>query len=250
MKPKTLSIVSYYNTIPLVYGLEQFMPKGLLRIEKDEPNICARKLIEGSVDLALVPVGALVGLTNYHILTDYCIGAEGKVLTVGLFSHCELHRLKQVFLDPHSRTSNILVRILAQQMWGISPGWINPVPGYENLISHTTGGVIIGNRVFDNIHRFPVAIDLAQAWLDLTNLPFVFACFASTKPLPQDFLVALNEAMKLGVANTSEAIAATGIHFPFDIHNYLTNNIKFNLDDNKRVAMNLFISKASNIDFS
>ena len=45
-------------------------------------SVCANKLIENQVDIGLVPVAALLHIKDYEIISNYCIGAKGKVDSV------------------------------------------------------------------------------------------------------------------------------------------------------------------------
>ena len=240
MPPISVSIVSYFNTIPIVYGLENYLPQGIVSLHKCVPALCASKLFSGEVEMGLIPVGALVNLENYNIVSNYCIGAEGNVATVELFSQCKLEEIENIYLDPNSRTSNLLVKILAEKKWKINPRWLQPEVGYENKIKGTTAGVMIGNRVFDHKDSYNYCIDLAESWIELTGLPFVFACFASLKRMDELFILKFDQAIRQGIENTDKAIASHHIDFKFDIKEYLTKNIKFEFDDKKRAAMNLF----------
>ncbi len=235
-----ISIVSYYNTIPFVYGLERFMPDDVIDLQKVPPSVCAQKLINKEVAMSLTPVGALFDLPEYHIYTDYCIGARKRVATVELFSCCPLNEIKRIYLDHDSRTSNLLVQVLAKELWHISPEWISPEKGYEQKIQGTTAGVIIGNRAFDYVHKIPFHYDLAEEWQRLTHLPFVFACWASLVPIDESFVKMINCALKSGLDHLDDAIAYQNNEFEMDIKAYLTENISFTFDEEKQKALRLF----------
>ena len=81
-------------------------------IIKANPANCARLFEEGKADIALVPVGALPDLKRHRIITDYCIGCDGTVRTVVIFSNEKLSEIKKLYLDPDSRTSVKLGRLL------------------------------------------------------------------------------------------------------------------------------------------
>ena len=51
-----ISAVSYLNTIPFIYGLKQSELIDNIDLRLDYPSVCADKLINNEVDLALVPV--------------------------------------------------------------------------------------------------------------------------------------------------------------------------------------------------
>ena len=66
MKKVRLSAVNYINTKPFIYGLIQAGMEDELEMHKDIPAVCADKLMNDEVDLALIPVAALT-LSLIHI---------------------------------------------------------------------------------------------------------------------------------------------------------------------------------------
>src|SRR5262245_24497557 len=118
-----VSAVSYLNSKPFIYGLEHSEVKNEIDLQLDVPSTCAAKLFEDKVDLGLVPVAVLPDLDEYHIITDYCIGADGEVGSVLLLSEVPLNEIKTILLDYQSMTSVVLVQILADKFWKIQPSW-------------------------------------------------------------------------------------------------------------------------------
>jgi len=216
------------------------MPKNSIILEKVPPAICAEKLINKDVDISLIPVGALFSLPEYYIIGNHCIGANERVATVELFSECPLNEIEQIYLDHDSRTSNLLVQVLAKHHWNISPEWLKSETGYEEKIGGKTAGVIIGNRAFEYSNKIRYSTDLAEEWQTMTGLPFVFACWASLKPIDPKFIAIFENALLQGYAQLDDAINAFGTTFSIDIASYLTKNISFEFDEPKRKAMTLF----------
>ncbi|HTF05926.1 MAG TPA: menaquinone biosynthesis protein, partial [Bacteroidia bacterium] len=183
--------MSYLNSKPFIYGLEKLPPKDC-ELSLDIPSECARKLLSGEVEIGLVPVAVLKSMPQYHIISDYCIGAVGKVDSVKLYSEVPLEKIDEVLLDYQSRTSVALVKILAKELWKINPRWSPAQEGFETEISGTKAAVIIGDRTFSlpgpkdsSRGKYSYEYDLSEAWFTLTGLPFVFAVWASrTKPDP------------------------------------------------------------------
>ena len=238
-----ISLVSYLNSKPFQYGLEHYKLQADIDLVLDMPSVCAQKLIEGKVDLGLVPVAVLPGINEYHIISDYCIGAEGKVGSVMLYSDVPLFEIKNILLDYQSQTSVTLVRILAKNFWKISPQWIVATANYENDIKGNTAAVIIGDRTFGLEDQYKYSYDLAEEWLKFTHLPFVFACWVANKKLPDSFIKEFNAALKYGLDNRKALIAElnTAKTYNTDIAFYLNNSIKYNFDDTKKQALNLFL---------
>ena len=91
-----VSAVSYLNSIPFVYGLEKSSVQSQIELSLDIPSECANKLLDNQVDLALVPVAIIPQLKFSEIISPYCIGANGPVETVCLFSQVSLNEIEEI----------------------------------------------------------------------------------------------------------------------------------------------------------
>jgi chorismate dehydratase len=239
-----ISAVSYLNTFPFVYGLRE---SGLLpnvSLELDVPTICAEKLKEGSVDIALVPVAALPEIGQYNFISDFCIGAVGEVKTVLLLSKVPLDQIRQIHLDYDSRTSVELIKILARHHWHIDPTWENLPAGHAASPEHIESLVAIGDKTFRIRKDFPFVYDLAAEWIAFTELPFVFACWVSRKKLPDDLILQFTGALAYGISHKRECIDYFKDRLPSsdDCLGYLENNISYEFDAQKKHGLNLFLS--------
>ncbi len=85
-----ISAVKYANTYPFIYGLTETGFDKKVVLTTDHPADCAKKLISREVDIGLIPVAALPAVKDYHIISDYCLGAYGKVRTVTAFKQLPL----------------------------------------------------------------------------------------------------------------------------------------------------------------
>ncbi len=239
-----ISAVSYLNTYPFIYGLENADFKHEFTVEKDVPAICAQKLIDGVVDIGLIPVAVIPYVKNAEIITDYCIGAIAKVKTVLLLSHQPLNKISKIYLDFESRTSVQLVKVLAQNYWKINPEWEKLPPNFNHTLNNDEAVVLIGDKTFSTNGHYPYSYDLASEWYNFTNLPFVFACWVANKKLSNDFLSKLNNTLKYGVEHINETVTSFKDIIPVnvDAKDYFTNNISYRLDEEKRKGMALFFS--------
>src|SRR5689334_3017766 len=111
-KKVRVGAVSYLNTKPLIYGFEEGMMKDEIELVYDYPARIAAMLLQDEIDVGLVPVAIIPLLKESYIITDHCIGADGKVGSVGLFSDVPIEQVTKVLLDYQSRTSVLLVRLL------------------------------------------------------------------------------------------------------------------------------------------
>ena len=242
-----VSAVSYLNTAPYVYGLKVSGILDRVNLTLDYPAECARKLLSDESDIGLVPVAVIPSLKEHHIITDYCLGATGPVRTTVLLSNSPLEQIEKIYLDYQSKTSVTLVKVLAAHHWKINPEWLPLTPELDsNDIDPYEGVVIIGDRVFDFESGFKFRYDLADEWIKLTGLPFVFATWTANKIIDSNLIKDFNFAFNIGVNNIPAAI---DFYAPKNISRkeaeyYLQNNLSFLLDDPKRDAIKLFWSLA------
>ena len=156
-----ISLVSYLNTKPFLYGLENAAIKEKLDLQLDIPSVGGKKILNGSVDIGLVPVAVLAKLDDARIITDYCIGADGPVKSVSIFSEQPIEKIEKVFLDYHSLTSVQLVKILLREYWQVNPIQIAAETGYIDQIKGTTAGLVIGDRALALNKKFAYVYDLS-----------------------------------------------------------------------------------------
>jgi len=243
MNTVRISAVSYLNTLPLIYGIQR---SGILRDYKlnlEVPSLCAKRLIEGSADISLVPTGALPMIPDYSIVGNHCIGADGDVKTVVLLSNRPVQELRSIYLDTDSYTSVNLVKILAKRLWMIQPEWLTLAAIDPALPADDSGVVLIGDKTFGITKQFRYCYDLAGCWKELTSLPFVFAVWIHRNPLPGAFIRFFEKALEWGVEHYRESILiAREPRIPEEeLLDYFENYISYPLDEAKKTGMKLFL---------
>jgi chorismate dehydratase len=234
--------VSYLNTKPLIYGFEQGEMKDEIDLVIDYPSNIASMLINDEIDIGLVPVAIIPSLKEYHVISDYCIGCDGEVATVCLFSDVPVNEIRTILLDYQSRTSVALLKVLLREHWKISPELIAGAKNFEMEIGGHTAGLIIGDRAFTQRLKNKYIYDLGLAWKEMTGLPFVFAAWVSNKKLPVEFIEAFNKANETGFVHLDEVIKQNPLTV-FDLKTYYTGFVKFKLDAKMQTAKALFLSK-------
>lgn len=236
--------MSYRNAIPLVYGFEKGMLKDSADLVFEYPAKLAALLLNDEADIALLPVAVLPSLKEYHIIADYCIGADGEVASVCLFSEVPIEEVTEIYLDYQSRSSVALLKILLKKHWKINPQLLESAAGFETQISGTRAGLIIGDRALEQRSKSTYIYDLAATWKELTGLPFVFAAWVANKKLPEEFIKEFNMATAEGLSHLRE-IADRQSFEAYDLYHYYTRNIKYKLDEEKRKAISLFLQYLS-----
>jgi len=186
-----LGSVPYLNARPLHWTIRE--PVTFL-----EPNVLASELAEGRLDAGLVPIFSILENADaYHIVDGYAIGSLNIVYSVVLCHALPVVRLKTIALDPASRTSNHLVRVLLEKYYRIKPAYVSPDEPADAQVM--IGDPAIAYRQSHSNERF---LDLSQAWHSHTGLPFVFAAWA----------VRRDARDTKGIASELRAAAAKGLN--------------------------------------
>ncbi len=239
-----VTAVSYLNTKPFIYGLFQTGLDAILDLQLDIPSDCAKKLASGEVDLGLVPVAMIPELENAHIISDFCIGCDGLVKTVSIFSDYPIESVDHLLLDYHSRTSVALAKVLLEEFWKVKVKTIPAKPGFIQKIKGKTAGLVIGDRAIGLENQYEYVYDLGDYWKKHTGLPFVFAAWVSTKPLGKDFIRQFNFALQSGIANIPKLVyLLPSPQYDFNLSDYFQKYISYELNAPKKEALELFLSK-------
>jgi len=230
----TIACVPYLNARPLIFGLDR-EPGVALRLLL--PRDLAGVLRRGEADAALLPAveyfrlaaeggeRARAGPAHVVALDVAAVASRGAVGSARLFGYAEPDRLRRVLLDPASRTSNALARIIVVRRLRARPHFVLPedarpalppqaegraAPGQSPAPSRPPDAeVVMGDAGL--VAERPQAIwirDLGQEWEHLTHLPLVFALWVARADAPLARLTeTLASARDLGLA-AREAIAA------------------------------------------
>jgi chorismate dehydratase len=239
MKKVKISIISYLNTSPFVYGLKHSEIVDYIDLQYNTPAECALRLLDKDADIGIVPSAVVPSIPDKHIISDYCIGASKNVRSVVICSNQPVSEIKILYLDFESRTSVLLAQLLLDEYWKIK---VKPVrlTSLNEIEPHRKDAayVLIGDKVFDYENKFAYKFDLARAWNDFTGLPFVFAVWTAVTPLSNDFISLFNNALSVGLANIPAAVNEHKHTLDYqDAVKYLTENIDYNFDFAKHKAL-------------
>lgn len=238
-----VAAVSYLNTKPLLYGIRHHQVINEIELIENYPAKIAQLLIDDDIDLGLIPVAATTRLSSWEIVGDYCIGCDGAVASVCLFSEVPIQSVERVILDYQSRTSVSLAKILLKEYWKMDVALIDATgEDYRKEIGGTTAGVVIGDRALEQRLHSTYIYDLGEAWKAHTGLPFVFAAWISKRKLPIEFVTSFNEANSLGLQNIDKVIAGNTYSI-YNLEHYFKANINYELSNEKREGLGLFLQK-------
>ncbi len=230
-----VACVGYTNAWPLTRHLDP----ALFDVIPCVPSVAARLLARGEVDVGLVPIASLFdGNVDLRIVPGLAIGCDGDVKSVFLVGERPLAEWTEVALDGESRTSVVLAQILLRGPLGRPDLAVRPVdPGTGAFHAQgTTGAVVIGDAARNLPARLSTVIDLGRAWRDYTGLPFVFAVWAGRPGLDLTAIEGLRRAAEQGLPERAAAPAAD--------RTYLTEHIRYQLDDRAIMGLRRFVAMA------
>lgn len=277
MTPVRVGSVRFLNTRPLIDGLDALSG---LSFQPAVPSRLLGLLESSQVDLALVSlIDAARSRVPLALLPAGMIGSDGPTLTVRLFSPVQPADVKEVWADTDSHTSVALCRLLLDRVHAVRPAVRDfnareqmplgetPTPegaSPDSIAQPTahpgprTAILLIGDKVVTDPPdpaRFPVVIDLGEAWKQWTGLPFVYAtwmCRAADRDRPEIALAAgLLDRQRRHNLQRLDAIAAqhapaTG--WPIDLATrYLTEHLRFDMGPRERESAQRFINEAAAI---
>ncbi len=179
-----IGMVNYINTAPIYEIWKEQVLEPDWQVIEAPPSTLNRMLAAAELDLGFVSSYEYAARPEaYKILADLSISATGPVGSVFLFSTLPPEELdgRTVLLTGQSDTSVCLVRIILEEFLGVQPDYVvGEVFGTQKNEAEPAAVLAIGDEALrlriEN--RYPVQLDLAEAWNKKTGLPFVFAVCA------------------------------------------------------------------------
>lgn len=250
MQRYKVTVVNYLNSKPFMYGIERTDLKDKIDFLDEFPALCAESLIQHKTDVALIPAAMILKLQTPHIVSPYCIGSDGKVQTVCLFSNVPIEEVTDVILDYQSRTSVRLFQILAKEYWKINPQYHPSEPGFSQYITGNTAAVLIGDRTIKFFDKYPYIYDLGEIWKQHTGLPFVFAAWVANESLDQEFLTEFKKSCEVGLDAVDDIVAdyAEVNNDHFNLEDYYKKYMSYPLDEKKKAGLELFLTKVAELE--
>ncbi len=189
----------YSNSAPLVEKLTEIDPR--VQVINDHPANLVRDLNEGRADVALIPVAHLFSHPELVMINGLGVAADGPVKSVLLKCNVPVDQIKTMGRDPASATSNALAELLLRKHFGRE---VEMADARE-----ADAVVVIGDRALCSDPAPAGDIDLAEAWKEMTGLPFVFAVWAVRKDFPNIEVVTeiAHRACEAGIQSLKEIAA-------------------------------------------
>jgi chorismate dehydratase len=244
-----IGAVGYLNARPLTWALDRDPERWAIRY--DLPAVCASLLQAGDVDLGLTPSIEYLHAPDYRFVPGIGIGSRGAVTSVAIFSTRPISDVRTIALDTSSRTSVALTRVLCHDWFEIAPEFVPQGPSLEAMTAAHDAALLIGDPALeaDAAALGLTKIDLGEAWLAMTGLPFVYAAWTGRPgAVTAGDVRALQVARDEGLANIP-AIAAE--YAPGNAAHqaraaaYLRDNVRYELGPDEVAGLQLFLDRAA-----
>jgi chorismate dehydratase len=255
-RPVRIGVASFVNTLPLIDGLEKLRD---VELRHSVPSLLLDQLVSGEVDVALCSsIDYQRSPIPLMILPCGLLGCDGPTLTVRLYSTQPIETLTRVFCDTDSHTSVALLRILLKELHGIEPELIDydarEHVAHNKPLAWPEAMLLIGDKVVTDSPpavRYPHQMDLGDAWVRHTGLPFVFALWMAKQDADDSLIETAARVLDYQRRHNLERIDSMIHHrakprnWPGDLASaYLKQHITYELNDNRRAGLELFYDKA------
>jgi chorismate dehydratase len=235
------SVVDFLNARPLTWGLLREPPPGV-EVSCDAPSVCAARLAAGEADVGLIPSIEYQRIPGLKVVAGLGIAAASEVRSVLLVSNVPRDRIRSVGLDPASRTSAVLTRLLLKRRYGIEPEY-GP-PGKE-----TDASLVIGDPALKAQLNGHVVLDLAAEWRAFSGHSFVFAFWAMRPGVEEGEAGRVVRASRdAGRRDFSALVAAEAARAGLSeavVEDYLRYSLHYELDADDLAGLALFYRLAA-----
>ena len=245
-------MVSYLNTVPLVWGMMHGEQRGLFDLSFAIPAECADRLKSGLADIGIVPAVEL-NRQKLDIIRGAGIACHGAVRSILLISKVPFTEVRRLATDSTSRTSVMLSRVILARKYGVEPEVKSLKPHLSEMLESNDAALIIGDAalVLDPATLPFHVLDLGAEWVQMTGLPMVFAVWAARGGFPPQDPKPFLDSMRFGIARIADI--ARSEHAKIGVseelaRTYLECNIVFELGEREYAGLDLYLRYAAELE--
>ena len=234
-----LGRISYLNTEPF-FASDAIRSRAIARPPRQVYDLTAA----GEVDAAPLPSVAWADHPDtLSPIGNFGIAAAGAVDSVLLRCQVEPDRFDRatvVGVTDETVTSLRLLKVLFHEHWNVVPRL-----RYDRLGPDNDAQLVIGDEALGVDSRFPIAIDLGQAWQEFSGLPFVYALWLSGPDAQPEGLAELTDYFSTNLARNGADVAEIAERRPGlgmtgeQIESYLA-KFAYRLGDDERAGLAKF----------
>ncbi len=229
----TLGAPPFLNCRPLIYGIEK-------EVKLAVPSRLTALFQKRQLEVVLMPVVEFFRNPRALLLPEMAIASNGPVHSVRFFYKNKPEEVKKVALDSASKTSEMLLRLILKEKYGLTPDFSPTSVKIDFLNSVYDGILVIGDPALEMVDQFP-SLDLGGVWKEMTGLPFVYACWMMDKDQDgRKVFEKLTRAKERGLQNLAQIAEENELLSAADAQNYLSQYIRFDLGEKEREGIETF----------
>ena len=222
--------VSYLNAKPLIWGLNSSL------LQTDVPAALSEQFFAAKLDIALLPVVDVLRAGAASIVNNVGIACDGEVYSVVVASRTSFLETRKIYLDPASRTSTALLRVLLAEFYPRGP---QIAEGEE--MPDDAARLLIGDSAISFRRMQGVKLAVSRPGITLESPYRTSVCFAvwavASDASPSVF-DALRDVKAAGLAARGEIAAREpDPEFAFT---YLTKHIRYDIDTDEKTGLRHF----------
>ncbi|MGQ9844421.1 MAG: menaquinone biosynthetic enzyme MqnA/MqnD family protein, partial [Spirochaetota bacterium] len=253
-----LGYIDYLNCFPFYYHMFHIEPIVDIEIVPAYPSQLNAMLKEGRLHMSPISSAAYaVSQDELVLLPDFCLSSIGYVRSVILASKKPIEDLNgcTIGLSNASHTSVVLLKVLLQKFYGVSPFYVisDPFPTLHNVDAK----LIIGNEAMMHEQEpLPYIYDLGDLWMSKTGYPIVFAVFAVRRDAIKNYSAIINriyssysQSLTELKINPKEVIECARHHYPnivYDIAAYYS-LLQFDFSSTLKDALLFYFATAAEL---
>ncbi|GFP27019.1 chorismate dehydratase [Candidatus Hakubella thermalkaliphila] len=262
MRPR-IGHIQFLNCLPLYYGL--VTQNVLLDIElvKGTPTELNQFLIRGELDIGpLSSIEYCFHQDKFLLLPDLAVSSDGRVQSILMVSKRPARELdgQSVSLANTSATSQILLKIILAQKYGVQPTYVVSPPDLPRMLMESEAALLIGDVALRALYHPQdlLIYDLGEEWKGLTGYPMTYAVwvvrreFAIEKAhLASEVHRSFLKSMTYSQENLEQIAhdAARWEIFSEDFLKDYFSNLEFSFDERYQKGLMLFYEKAKSLGY-
>ena len=256
--PLRMGRIGYLNVLPIYHPLEAGIIPHDYELVAGPPAVLNDMMSRGELQVSSCSCFEYGRRPErYYLVDDLSIGSHGSVMSVLLLSRVPLRQLdgQTILISGETHTSVALLKLLMRNRYGLD-------------VSYTTGSVTsalrrgippvaflaIGDEALRlrNHPDYPYRVDMADAWMEWTGLPFIFGLWVISRAaadagmLPDDPGALLRAGRDWGLAHMDTILDLTGYGCPLsreELSFYYLHGLTYSLNSREQDGLRLFYEK-------
>ena len=260
--PLRMGRINYLNVLPIYHPLESGIIPHNFELISGPPAILNDMMNQNQLHVSSCSCFEYAKHPDkYYLVDDLAIGSNGPVMSVLLLSQVSLEDLKNktILISGESHTSVALLRLLMNMYYKINvhfeTGQITPRLYEKNK---PIAFLAIGDEALRlrNHKDYAYKLDLAEAWRNWMNLPFIFGLWVVNKKTADDNLFDIDPGKLLrqgrdwGMKHMDVILDITRHGCPLshdELLIYYTKGLLYKLQDEQKKGLMCFYEKLAEV---